>query len=99
MQMALLVVVEQAEDVVLLEFLAAFEEVELDSEAEAGDLSAQLADELDGGLHGASGGEEVVDDDDALAGLDGVEMDLEGVGAEFEGAGDLGGGCGELFGF
>ena len=69
---------EQAEDVVLGEFGAAFQEVQLDGEAQAGDLAAELADELHGGLHGAAGGEQVVDDDDALAGLDGVEMDLEG---------------------
>ena len=64
----LFVVVEEAEDVVLAELGAAFEEVEFDGEADAGDFAAELADELDGGLHGAAGGEEVVDDDDALAG-------------------------------
>src|SRR6185312_3576747 len=43
-------------------------------------------------------GQQVVDDDDALAGLDGVEMDFEGVGAVFEVVVDAGGGGGELSG-
>src|ERR1700710_625777 len=81
---SLLVVVQEAEDVVFLEFGSAFEEVELDGEAQADNLSAELADELHGGLHGAAGGEQVVDDENALAGLDGVEVDLEGVGAVFQ---------------
>jgi hypothetical protein len=88
--------VKQAEDVVLLEAVAAFEEVELDGEGEAGDLAAELLDELDGGFHGAAGGEQVVDEDDALAGLDGVEVNLERVGAVFEIVGDAGDWRGEL---
>ena len=73
---SLFVVVEEAEDVVVLEAVAAFEEVELDREAEAGDFSAELLDELDGRFHGAAGGEQVVDEHHALAGLDGVGVDL-----------------------
>ena len=53
----LFVVVEKAEDIVFLEFVCALEEVEFDGEAEADYLSAELADELDGGFHGAAGGE------------------------------------------
>jgi hypothetical protein len=94
----LLVVVEQAEDVVLGEFGAAFEEVELDGEGEAGDLSAELLDELDGGLHGAAGGEQVVDQDDALAGLDGVEVDLQRIRAVLQVVADAGNGRGQLLG-
>jgi len=94
----LFVVVEQAEDVVLLEAVAAFEEVEFDGEGEAGDFSAELLDELDGGLHGAAGGEQVVDEDDALAALDGVEVNFEDVGAVFEIVSDAGDGRGKLAG-
>ena len=94
---ALLVVVEEAEDVVVREARASVEEVELDGESQADDFSAQLFDELDGGLHGAAGGEEVVDEDDALAGLDGVEMDFEGVGAVFQIVRDASDGGGKLF--
>ena len=65
----LLVVVQQAEDVVLLEAVAAFEEVEFDGECEAGDFAAQLLDQLDGRFHGAAGGEQIVDQHHALAGL------------------------------
>ncbi len=43
---ALLVVVQQAEDVVLLKALAAFQEVEFDGEAQPGDLAAQLLHQL-----------------------------------------------------
>src|SRR6185437_5272504 len=80
----LFVVVQEAEDVVLLKLFAALEEVEFDGEAQACDLAAELADQLDGGLHRAAGGEQVIDDDDALAGLNGVEMDLERVAAVLE---------------
>ena len=94
----LFVVVEEAEDVVLFEAVAAFEEVEFDGESQAGDISAELLDELDGGFHGAAGGEQVVDEDDALAGLDGVEVNLEYVGAVFEIVCDARDGRGEFSG-
>jgi hypothetical protein len=92
----LLVVVEQAEDVLFGEAFAAAEEVEFDSEGQAGDYAAELLDQLEGCFHGAAGGEQVVDEQDALAGLDGVEVDFEGVGAVFEVVGDAGDGRGEL---
>ena len=72
----LLVVVQQAEDVVVGEAIAALQEVELDGKGHAGDLSAQLLDQLDGGLHGASGGQQVVYQHHTLAGGDGVKMNL-----------------------
>ena len=96
--LSLFVIVQEAENVVLPELGSAFEEVEFDGEADAGDFAAELANELDGGLHGAAGGEEIVDDNDALAGLDGVEVDFEGVGAVFQVVVDAGDGGGELFG-
>lgn len=80
---------EKTEDVVFGELLASFEEVEFDGEGEARDLCSELFHELDGGLHGATGGEQVVYDDDALAGLDGVEVDFKRVGAVLEVVGDL----------
>jgi len=92
----LLVVVEQAEDVVLGEAVAAFEEVEFDGEGEAGDFSAELLDQLDGGFHGAAGGEQVVYEDDALAGCDGVEVNLKGIGTVLKVISDAGHGSGEL---
>src|SRR5580693_6235617 len=55
----LFVVVEEGEDVVVPEAVAAFEEVEFDSEGEAGYFSSELLDEFDGGFHGAASGEEV----------------------------------------
>jgi hypothetical protein len=91
--------VEKAEDVVVGEAVAAAEEVEFDGDAEGGDFAAQALDEFDGGLHGAASGEEVVDDDDALAGTDGVLVDLEGVGAVLEIVLDGFSGGGELAGF
>ena len=93
---SLLVVVEEAEDVVFPEAVAAFEEVEFYGEGEAGDFSTELIYELYGGFHGAAGGEEVVDEDYALAGLDGVHVDLEGVGSVFKIVGDAGDGRGEF---
>src|SRR5215469_3461490 len=81
---SLLVVVEKTEDIVVGEAGAAFEEVEFDGDGDAGDDAAEALDELNRGLHGATGGEEVVDDDDALAGKDGVLVDLQRVGAVLE---------------
>ena len=96
---SLLVVMQEAEYVVLGKFGAAFEEVEFDGYGEADDFAAELLDELDGRVHGAAGGEQVVDDDDALAVLDGVEMDFERVGAVLEVVVDAGDLRGELFRF
>src|SRR5215813_3203874 len=80
----LFIVVQQAEDVVLRETLAAFEEVEFDSKSQSCDFAAELLNELDRRFHGAAGGEQVVDENNALAGCDGVHVDLERVGAVFE---------------
>src|SRR6201999_1624879 len=80
----LLVVVKEGEDVVLREAGAAFEEVELDGDGDAGDDAAEALDELDRGLHGAAAGEQVVDVDDALAGLDGALVNLWRVAAVLE---------------
>jgi hypothetical protein len=91
--------VEEGEDVVVPEAVAAFEEVEFDSEGEAGYFSSELLDEFDGGFHGAASGEEVVDENDALAGLDCVGVDLEGVRAVLEVVSDANGGARKLFGF
>src|SRR5512142_1602549 len=77
----LLVVMQQGEDVLALELVAALEEVEFDDEAEAADLGVELLGEVDGGVGGTAGGQQVVHDDDALPALDGVLMHLEGVGA------------------
>jgi len=87
---------EEAEDVVILEAIATFEEIEFHGEREAGNFSAELLHEFYGCFHGAAGGEEVVDEDDALAGLNCVIVNLEGVGAIFEVVGDTGDGSGEL---
>jgi hypothetical protein len=73
------VVVQQAEDILLGEAVAAFQEVEFDGEGEAGHFAAELFDQLERGLHGAAGGEQVVYEKHALAGLDGVEMDFKRV--------------------
>src|SRR5579875_3701375 len=86
----------QAEDVVVRKLGAAFEEVELDGNGEAGDFAAQLLDELHSGLHRAAGGEEVVDDDDALAAFYGIGVNFQRVRAVFEVVLNFGRGGGEL---
>src|ERR1035438_8465193 len=68
----LLVVMQQAEDVVLREARAALEEVQLHGEGQPGNLAAQLTHQLDGGLHGAAGSQQVIDQHYALAGLNRV---------------------------
>src|SRR6266404_1029496 len=60
-------------------------------EGGAFDRTAQLLDEFGGRGGRATGGEEVVADDYALAGLDGVFVDFEGVRAVFQGVGDADG--------
>ncbi len=64
---------------------AGLEERQFDEHGDAGDLRAALGDQLAGGTHGAAGGEQVVDDEDALALNEGVHVDLEAVVAVFEG--------------
>src|SRR5260221_6090896 len=48
------------------------------------DVSAELADEIDGCARGASGGEQVVDDQDLLSLLDRVAVHFETVGPVFQ---------------
>ena len=56
---------DQREDVVALELLAAVQELELDHEREPDHLAAELLDEVDLGLRRAARGEQVVVDEDA----------------------------------
>ena len=66
------------------DFIAAFEAGEFDEDGDADEFAAEVFDEFDAGFHGSAGGEDVVDEEDALAFDDGVGMDFEGVGAIFE---------------
>src|SRR5580704_17662974 len=93
----LLVVLNEGEDVDAVQFFAAVEEGELDGEGGAFDDASELLDELDGGGGGATGGEKIVADDDALAMLYGVFVNLERVRAVLERVGDAGGFGGEFF--
>src|SRR5829696_6503949 len=63
---------------------SATEALDLDQESEPGDLAAEGLDEPAGGGCGAPCGEHVVDDEDPLAGVDRVTVDLELVGAVLE---------------
>src|SRR5699024_3695952 len=74
----------EAADGVGAKTVAAVEGEELGEDGDAGDLAAEALDEADGGFDGAAGGEEVVDDEDTLAWMDGIPVNLEGVGAVFE---------------
>ena len=51
-------------------------------------MGAELLDELDGGAGGAPGGEEVIDEDDAFAGAEGVDVHFANIFAVFEAVGD-----------
>jgi hypothetical protein len=95
---ALHVVVQQGEDVVARQPFPSLQKIQFHYECEAGDFAAEAFGELRGGDGGASGGEKIVDDEDALAFLDGVLVDLKSVGAVFEVIADLGGGGGEFAG-
>ena len=78
------VVGDEAVEGVIGEFGASGEEGQFDEEGDADDFAAELFDHSAGGLHGASGGEEVIDHEDALTVLDGVGVDFEFVGSVFE---------------
>ena len=86
----------QRMDIMADQLVAALEKIEFDDEGQSGDGSAHPPDELGDGDSGSSGCEHVVDDQDALAGRDGVLVDFEGVSAVFEGIFDALDGGGEL---
>lgn len=72
-------IVQKAEDIELREFLATLQEVELNGEGEAGDVSPQLLHQLYGRLHRAPSSQKIVHQDNVLTRLDGVKMNFEGV--------------------
>ena len=80
----LLVVVQQRHHFVALELLPPVQEIQFHDKAESGNLRAEQRRQLGRGLGGASGGQQIVHDQHALAFLDGVLVHLERVGAVFE---------------
>ena len=80
----LLVVVQQREDIVGLQFVPAVQEIELHDKTQAGDFGAQLCCQFGRGFGGTASGEQIVHDNDALSFLDGVCMDLQRVAAVFQ---------------
>src|SRR5215217_3469207 len=75
---------DEAEELMALDQLPALEELQLDQGGDADDLAAEALDEAGRGPGGAAGGEDVVDDQDPLAGGDGVGVQLQGGGAVLE---------------
>ncbi len=69
------------------EFFSAFESGELNEDGDGCDGCAELGEEVGSSGSGASGGEEVVDEEDVLVGLDGVLVDLYGRVAVFKAVG------------
>jgi hypothetical protein len=61
---------QQRENVVLLELLAAVKEIEFYYEGQAGDVSAKRFGQLHSRGARSAGGEQIIDDDYALAGTD-----------------------------
>src|SRR4051794_38772001 len=68
-----------------VESVAALEEVELDEKRQPDDIALEPLDQLDRALDRSAGRQEIIDDQDLLAGLDRIAMDLEGVRPVFEG--------------
>ena len=66
------------------QFRPATQESQLDHEGQPGHPPAEPLDQPAGGRRRAAGGEDVVDDGDALARRDRVAMDLQGLLAVFE---------------
>src|SRR5215204_3886086 len=73
-------VLDDAGDAASFQAVATLEEAELDQEAQADDLALETLDELDRALDRAARREQVVHDQDLLARLDRVAVDLERVG-------------------
>src|SRR4029450_4069793 len=71
---------DEAEELIALDQLSALEELELDQGGDADDLAAEAFHQAGRGPGGAAGGEHVVDDQDPLAGHDGVGVQLQGWG-------------------
>src|SRR4029450_783347 len=71
---------DEAEELIALDQLSALEELELDQGGDADDLAAEAFHQAGRGPGGAAGGEHVVDDQDPLAGHDGVGVQLQGGG-------------------
>src|SRR6185312_15242905 len=67
-------VLDQRADVVAVELLAPVQELELDHEREADDLSAELLHEVDLRLRRPPGGEKIVVDEDARSVLDRIRV-------------------------
>ncbi len=66
---------DQGVDFVVLEFLAAVKELEFDEEGNFEDFSAKLLNQSRRRRRGPAGGEEVIDEQDPAAGLEGVNVD------------------------
>src|SRR5258708_16380319 len=80
----LLVVVQQAKYVILLEFTATLEEVQFDRESDAYNLSPKLTDQLYRSLHRSTRCQQIVDDQHALTRLYRVQMNLKRICAVFQ---------------
>src|ERR1700730_11820436 len=72
------------------------EEIQFDHKSQAGDLRAQRFGEMGGCFGGASGGEQVIHNDDPLSFLYSVAVNFERVGAVFKGVIVFRGGCREF---
>ncbi len=72
------------------------QEIELDEKAQRFDFAADFLDEIGNAARGATGGEDVIHDDDALAGLDRIRMHLQPISSIFELIGNLHGVRGEF---
>jgi hypothetical protein len=57
----------------------------VDDEGGGHHFAAGFADEIDGSTRGSAGGNEIIDQQDAVVLLDGVGMNLDGIDAVFEG--------------
>src|SRR6476646_3045515 len=95
----LFIILNQREHIESGELRAAVEERKFDGEGGAFDFPAQFFDELCGGERGAAGGEKVVANQHALAGLDGVLVNFERVGSVLERVGHADSFGGKFFRF
>src|SRR5258707_11172333 len=95
-RLILLVIVQQRKHFRPFKFFAAVEEVQFHDKTQSSNFCAQRLGQLQAGVGGAAGGQQVVHDDYFLAGLDSVFVDLQRVNAVFQLITPLGGFCRQL---
>src|SRR5579859_4779307 len=75
---------QQAEHVVLFEPVPSMEKIELDGESKTDDSGPELPNQFHRGFHRSASSQKIVNDQNILPRLDGVEVNFECIGSIFQ---------------